>query len=334
MQREQIDQLATDLMAKQRAARVAEHSKIWEPLSTTATDLGYECERRIVYHRCYPKDAAPYGDELLSIFSEGDLHAKDVKRELGDLGYELVEQEVRFSDKRLDLAGSIDAKIVVSGGRDTHQQERIPLEIKSTAGTPPTDEVGLRESCNGLFRKYWAQMQAYLLLTNSPFGMFLFKDKLTGLWVCFTVELDYERAEKLLRRAERVRDRVRLIVEHDESKRVELLPDRIPDRSECGGCPWRETLCHPADAEVDPVLLAMEPGLLAQLEEREKVSASRDRYEALDKALKDRMKLTKFDKLVVGGANGFLVEKKIQKNGTRFNIRRLTAPADPTDSGV
>jgi hypothetical protein len=76
------------------------------------------------------------------------------------------------------------------------------------------------------------------------------------------------------------------------------------------------------------MLIAMEPELLAQLTEREKLSDASDRYADLDKHIKDRLKLTAFERLVVGGADGFMIEKKIQKNGTRFNIRRLSAPVD------
>lgn len=326
MDRQTIDDLARKLMVEQKAMRVAEHAKVWEPLSTTATDLGYECERRIVYHRCYPKDAAPFGDELLSIFSEGDLHQKDVRRELGALGYEVVQSETRFADKRLDIAGTIDGMISLPGDRNTHTQRRIPIEIKSTSGAPPTTQDGLRHAENGLYRRYYAQMITYLYLAAEPFGVFIFKNKIDGLWSVVPVELDYAYAENLLKRAERVRDIVRLWTDADDDiSREACIPERIANRSECTGCPWAQTKCFPADAPVDQLLLAAEPVLIATLTEREQLDPAATRFDKLDKALKERLKLTKFDRLVVGGDGGFLIEKKIQKNGVRILIQRLAA---------
>ena len=314
MNRERIDELAAELMQKQKAKRVAEHSKVWEPLSTTATDLGYSCERRIVYHRLNPKDAAPFGDGLLSIFGEGDLHQKDVRRELGELGYEVVEAEVRFSDKRLDIAGTIDGKICVTADRDTHTQKRIPVEIKSTSGDPPTTQDGLKTAGSGLYRRYYAQMQTYLYLTSEPFGLFIFKNKIDGLWSVVPVELDYEYAETLLQRSERVRDFV-------ASK---TLPNRTIDRSECDGCPWRDTICLPGDAPVDPLLLAADDGLLKQLELRETVAAASKSFDKVDTAIKDRFKATPGERFVVGGVDGFLVTKRAWGKGTKIEICRLS----------
>ena len=327
MDRATIDALAAELMVKQKAARVAEHSKIWEPLSTTATDLGYECERRIVYHRCYPKDAAPFGEELLSIFSEGDLHQKDVRRELGALGFEVVESEVRFSDKKLDMAGTIDGKIVVSADRNSHTQKRIPIEIKSTTGGAPATEQELRESENGLLRRYYAQMQAYLYLSAEPYGLFVFKDKITGIWTVVSVGLDYEYAEKLLKRAERARDFVRRIEKEkergpmsDETLDV-FLPERIVNRSECSGCPWAQTKCFPADAPVDPLLLAKDDRLESQIVRRMELDAGRREFEKLDEEIKSRFKLTSGTRFVVG--TEWLVTKRPWGKGVKVEIAKL-----------
>lgn len=327
MNREQIDQLALDLMAKQKAHRVAEHSKLYEPATTTATSLGYACERRIVYGRCFPADAAPFGDELLSIFSEGDLHQKDVRRELSAIGFEVVESEVRFKDERLDIAGSIDGKISVDDDRNTHTQRRIPVEIKSTTGAPPATEADLRTSETALLRRYYAQFQTYLYLTSEPFGLFLFKDKITGLWTVVSIALDYAYVETLLKRAERVRDAVKLVkLGATKDEQLALVPDRVQDRGECVGCPFADTLCHPADAPVDPMLIAMEPELLAQLKERESTEQASGTFKKIDEKIKSRLKLTKFDSLVVGGPDGFVVTKKVYSNDSvRISIKRLAA---------
>jgi hypothetical protein len=56
---------------------------------------------------------------------------------------------------------------------------------------------------------------------------------------------------------------------------------------------------------------------------REQCEKYADEYDKADKALKARFKLTKFDKLVIGGAEGFLVTKKVTPKQTRIAIERL-----------
>ncbi len=321
-------ELAAELMRAQRARRAAAHRKNWTPSATPATDLGYACERRIVYHRCWPNDAAPISDELASIFEEGNLHQRDVRAELAVLGFEVVEAEVNFRDERLEITGTIDGKLALPT-QNGDKPPRVPVEIKSTAGSPPETAEGLRDSGSALYARYYAQMQTYLILTSSPEGLMLFKSKQTGEWTCIPVALDYEYAEALLKKAERVRDVVKRIRGEagTEEERLARLPARLADRSECGGCPWRDTLCHPAEAPVDPLLLATDAKLTAQIAERAELDPARVRFKDLDEEIKERFKLTAGDRFVVGGK--WLVTKKVQKNGTVIKFAALDAP--PTE---
>jgi len=305
-----IEELATKIMEAQRKRRHEKHSQVYEPQMTTAGSLGYRCERRLVYARTKPHDGEPIGPELSSIFEEGNLHQADVRRELIDLGFEALEAERSFRDKTLEISGRIDGMLALS---DDHRAERIPVEIKSCSGTPPQTEQAMRDH-HGLYGRYFAQMQCYLFLASCPYGVFLFKDKITGLWTIVVVHLDYTYAEALLKKAERVRDHVK----------AGTLPDRLADRSECQGCPWQNTICLPGDAEFDPLSLVEDQELLAQLDERDDLDAARRRFKILDDHIKDRFKLTKGDRFVVGDETGFLVEKKKHGKGVRIDIKRLT----------
>jgi hypothetical protein len=311
-------ELAEKLMSAQRASRLAKHQRVWTPTATPATDLGLRCERRIVYHRCWPERAEPIGEELASIFEEGNLHQVDVRRELSALGFEVVEAERNFRDAKLEITGTIDGKIALS---DEHRARRIPVEIKSTMLSPPETVEAWRNSENKLLAKYYAQLQTYLVLCSEPDGLGLFKNKATGLWGVVAVPLDYEYAEGLLKRAERVRDTVKSVMGSGSVPDEIMLPDRIMDRSECDGCPWRETMCHPADAAVDPLLLADDADLVSQIEERARCDESATRYDKIDKTIKDRFKLTKGTRFVVGGS--WLVTKKPHGKGTRIDISRI-----------
>lgn len=321
-----VAELASKLMADQRISRLAKHSHSWQPSMTPATDLGYACDRRIVYHRCWPLRAQPIGEELASIFEEGNLHQTNVRTELAQLGYEVVEQEVNFRDNLLQITGTIDGKIMLAAD-DGGRPRRIPIEIKSTSGVSPKNAEEWRTSETPLLARYYAQLQIYLLLTNEPEGLALFKSKLTGLWSLVAISLDYAYTEGLLQRAERVRDAVARVVTcgADETAKLAQLPDRIASREGCDSCPWRDTMCHPAEAIVDPLLIAQDVDLNALLHERDQLDEARKRYAKIDQNVKCRFKMTAGDRFATGD---YLIVKKVTANSTRIDIRPLAEKAE------
>lgn len=308
---EQVNDLASRIMAAQRTRRTERHRKLYTPRSTTASTLAYRCDRRLVYARTQPHYAEPPSDELCSIFEEGDLHQADVRKELLDLGFEAIRAEEPFRDDDLEIGGKIDGMIALT---DEHRAPQVPVEIKSYAGDPPTTQEELRDH-GGLLGRYFGQLQVYLYLTAKQVGMFLFKAKVTGLWTIVPVELDYEYVEVLLQRAERVRDYLR----------ADTLPDRIADRSECPACPFRSELCHPEQASVDPLLLVNDKDLLGKLNRREHLHARAREFKRIDTEVKERFKLTAGTRFVVGDMEtGFYVRKKESEVGaTRLDIRRM-----------
>lgn len=325
-----VEQLAAELAQRYREMVHKKHTRTWQPTATHATSLGYDCERRIVFARVEPEKVSVIDPELASIFEEGNLHQRDVRAKLNELGAEVLEAERNFRDERLEITGSIDGKLEVTtappGTSKFHR--RVPVEIKSAIGKPPATQEEWAQSETPLMRRYYAQLQIYLLLTSEQDGLALFKDKATGLWTVVAVELDYAYAEGLLKKAERVRDAVRAYkAASDDQGREAALPRRIPSRSECYACPWKDTICHPEEAEIDPMLVAEDAELAAQLERRDALDAARREWEKLDEKVKQRFKLTSFQALVVGD---FVVRKKIASNGAvKSEIKRMPMAVQP-----
>jgi hypothetical protein len=137
----------------------------------------------------------------------------------------------------------------------------------------------------------------------------LTKNKLNGLWAVAPARLDYEYVEKLLKRAEMVRDAVR----------SGEAPDRIADRSECRACPWRMT-CLPGDAPIDPLLIAEDQDLIQDLVTRSGLAMAAKEYNRIDENVKERFRLTAGDRFVAGD---FLIRKKPHGKGLRVIIERL-----------
>jgi hypothetical protein len=346
---------AADLERRQLAKRHASRGSIWKPTATAATLLGYECERRIVYQRVIPWAAEPVSPELASIFQEGRQHERQVFQELeDDLGVELRNRNATFRDDSLEIAGQLDAEANVPG------VGWVPVEVKGLAFIPgdSVEGVDLASGPTSLLQRYYAQLQIYLFLRGRPLGLFIFKSKVTGRWRCVAVALDYDRAEVLLKRAERVRDAVRDYVAafefvrpftqdgpadslpvddpgEDGSARwgsamraAEIeLPDRIPTRSECPGCPFRG-ICNPADAPVDPALLVDDAALVADLEALEKARPERQHYEKTYETVRARFALTAGREFYAGP---FKVEKAPHGKSWRLKITRQQEDTDAAE---
>lgn len=318
-----LEELARDLERRQRERRLAAHSRPWLPAMTPVTDLGYECERRAVYHQTRAEKASGIGEELASIFEEGNLHQKDVRAELAALGFEVVESESPFRDIGLQITGKIDGKIEVAnpnGGRP----RRVAIEIKSTQGGGPRTADEWRTHETPILRRYYAQLQTYLFLSSEPEGLGIFKSKPTGLWTVCPCPIDLEYCEMLVQRAERIRDAVRDVREGGD----DFMPDRLASRAECPGCPFKDTVCFPEQAAVDPLLLAHDEVLAAQVERRVALDGPRREFEKLDEEIKTRFKLTLGERFVVGGK--WLVRKRPHGKGVRVEIGPM--PADGGDA--
>lgn len=311
----QLQEFAAELERRQLANRLRHRARVWKPSATAATQLGYECERRIVYQRVIPWAAAPISAELASIFDEGNHHERQVLGELeGDLGIPLRERNASFRDATLDLVGQLDAEAQVPG------LGWVPVEVKGLAFIPgdSVEGVDLADGPVALHRRYFAQLQVYLFLRGKEVGLFIFKSKVTGRWRSIAVALDYDFTETLLRRAERVRDAVRAYVAAFATVRPYTqdgpdldaegepigadwsaalaaaeprLPPRIADRSECGSCPFRRR-CNPSEAPVDPALLVEDETLIADLAAMAEARPHRAVYEKKHKAIRERFALT------------------------------------------
>jgi len=135
-------------------------------------------------------------------------------------------------------------------------------------------------------RAYAAQMTVYLLLSNCHKGVFIFKDKSSGQLKEIWMELDYQFAEELIQKAERINAHVQ----------QGTVPAPIPyDESVCGRCPFLH-ICLPD--------VTNDPELEAKLKRRAELAPLRSEYEALDEEVKtavnERPKVVCGDFLITG----------------------------------
>lgn len=240
--------------------------------TTRASSLGYECERYLFYEQTAGEKKAPHSPELQAIFDLGNMMEDYVLRELQEAGIQVYQRGRDHFDRRLNLTGHVDAKLRLPG-----VDRAIPAEIKGL--NPYTAETiekvqDIKGHRSAWVRKYYAQLQTYLYLEGEELGLFVLANKSTGQFRFLDCPLDFEYAEALLKKAERVRDAV---------AGNAPPPQHVTD--ECPSCPFVH-VCTPALTYGPGVRVLDSEEVASMLARREELAKAADEYEKLDKAIK------------------------------------------------
>jgi CRISPR/Cas system-associated exonuclease Cas4 (RecB family) len=244
--------------------------------NTRASGIGNECDRAIVYDRTVlAEQRAKHTPELQAIFELGKDFEKIAVRRLEDMGAEIVQRGRDYMDPRYQLSGHTDLKL-----RMPHWKRAVTCEVKGL--NPYTGEGiqslhDIRESRQAWVRKYYAQLQTYLFLAGEDLGVFVLFNKSTGWPTFIDCPLDYEYAESLLKKAERVK--------------LHVANNTLPERhlsADCRRCAFL-AVCAPDVDYGDGVLIISDPELEQMIARRGELAAAAKEYEALDKSLKDAL---------------------------------------------
>lgn len=194
-------------------------------LSNRASEIGHPCERYLVFMRTRWQEKALHDVSLQYIFNEGNVQEKAVLDLLSASGFTLIEQQRSFEWRDHNITGHIDAKILI-------EHEAIPMEIKSMSPFI-WDRINtvddLFNSKYDHLKKYPAQLTIYMLCDHKERALFLFKNKSTGQLKEILMPLNYEYAETILQKIERVNRAV-------ESN---ITPDPIDWGDTCERCGFR-----------------------------------------------------------------------------------------------
>ena len=293
----------------------AARSKVSPCHTNRASSLGEDCERRLVYDRTAWQHAQPPSLELQLIFEQGNRAEGDVLRDLQEAGLQVLEQQVALEWPHFGITGHLDAIVV-------HEGEAIPLDVKTMSpniwgscfqrggGVYEWSEVSESFASKSWMRKYLAQLTIYALLKNIDRAMLLCIDKSTGQLAQVNVRVDFEYAEFLLQRAERING---YVVHGTLPPRIEFSEDGCPR------CPFYAH-CLPDQQGKDPLAFLSDATIEKLLEEREVKKDPGQEFARLDDQAKAWAKAREEDRIAIGN---FLVVKKIQKNGVRVNIERI-----------
>jgi CRISPR/Cas system-associated exonuclease Cas4 (RecB family) len=280
------------------------HSKIKEyPRHVNrASDAGHPCERYLVLCRTNWQDKTLISVETQFIFDGGNMIEELAIKELRDAGVEVIEQQRAFEWKEIELTGHIDGKVLIP------DEGIFPLEIKGLAGYGglEPDEKGyfhiqqFLKSSKSWVRKYAAQMTLYLMMDeNEEEGIFYIKNKPTFYPISGRLRLDYDYAEQLVKKLERVNAHVK----------AGTLPDQIDDVEECQHCDFYH-ICLP-EIRRDALEITTDPELQKQIDEWMALKPTVSEFKKLDDILKK--KLTGTEKAIVG--DYLITGKEIPRKG-------------------
>lgn len=248
--------------------------KQWPTNSNRASIMGHPCDRFLVYKRTRWQEEALHDVGRQFVFDEGNLHEEAVLQALREAGFKIIEQQRPFEWKKYQITGTVDAKIL-------DDRKAYPIEVKSFSEwawnkTNTVDDM--LKSKAVYMRGYPAQLTLYLLMDEKEEGMFILKNKTNGLLKQINLTLDFEYAETLVKKAERINAHLQ----------AGTLPDRIP--WEVGACEWCSFghICLPEYTR--EATLLDDPELEAKLDRRGELKALSDEYDALDKEIKEKVK--------------------------------------------
>lgn len=265
-------------------AQLRSEIKVYPARSFWPSSLSHPCDRALVWNFLNWEKKAPHDEVLQSIFDEGREHMPSIYRRLEAMGFEIVRESDRPVQYRVGggiISGRPDGRII--GFRGVRYPAPRILEIKTAVdhqweSLNTVDDI--RNSESHYVRGYYGQGQLYAFLENVSSGVFVLKNKTTGLLKLIPYELDYEHAEGLLKRVERLQPMV------DEGKD----PDPIVfNWKVCGSCGFLDQ-CYPAKNFGEGASVIDDAAFVAQLERREQLRPQSSEYDAVDREIKARLK--------------------------------------------
>lgn len=247
--------------------------------SIRASGLDDVCNRRLFYYLMCGELAKPIDLELQAIFDEGNDQEPVVRRYLSELGFEIMKAGLTADWPLYMISGKVDGTHLyqVAG-------EDFMVEIK-TVSDYAWDTLFTAQDLLAIdapwYRKWYGQMQIYLLLFEKKKGIFVLKRKAAKMIRIIEVELDYSYAEGLLKKAEIVRD----------AFRANEPPCHLKDNpSECKKCPFFAVVCNPPLNFSGSIQNIEDSELEKGLNRRAELASARSEYEKLDSAIKERLK--------------------------------------------
>lgn len=287
--------------------------KLYPCNNLRASNIGYPCERYLYLSIKNWEDKKLYTETTQCIFDLGNKIEEYVIQTLKDAGFEVITPTVRaWKVEKPLITGREDLRIKLEDG------QFYPVEVKGLSPQEWDKLNSVQDFLNSkryYVRAYPAQLYVYMYQFGKEKGYFALCNKLTGEIKLIEVLFDYEYAEKILQKAERIYK----CLEKNE------LPASCDDISVCEYC----DLAHVCTANIKRVETDVD--ITGELDELI------DKKQELAPAYREYSEINDKIKKVVGErekvlSNKYIFERKvIHKEGykvsprdeIRINVKRL-----------
>jgi CRISPR/Cas system-associated exonuclease Cas4 (RecB family) len=305
--------LTADYIAGKISAFVQSEIKVYPCEHLRASNIGHPCERYLYLLIKHWEEVKPHDEGLQNIFDFGNSVEAYTIQKLKDAGLEVITPTQR-SWKVLNplITGREDIRI-----KDPETGQLYPAEIK---GLSPMEW----ERLNGIddfytskryyVRGYPAQLMVYCWKFEKEIGFFVLTNKLTGEIKIIDVPFDWQRADALLKKGERIY----------KALETDTPPDSCDDISVCESCGLR----HICTAAIDRAEMEIDDGELeAAIDRKNELSPAYREYQEIGERIKrivgEREKVLAGQYVVmtkVIDKKGFAVEPRQER---RITIKRL-----------
>ena len=226
--------LTADYISGKVSDFVQSEIKVYPCEHLRASNIGHPCERYLYLLIKNWEEKRPHDEGLQNIFDLGNsIEAYTIKK-LRDAGLEVITPTQRsWKVENPLITGREDVRI-----KDPEDGQLYPAEIK---GLSPYEWERLNSiedfynSRRYYVRGYPAQLMVYCYKFEKELGFFVLTNKLTGELKIIEVPFDWERADALLKKAERIYAAL-------DDKTGKTIPDACDDISVCESCQMRH-LC-------------------------------------------------------------------------------------------
>ena len=291
--------LTAGYIADKISAFVKSEIKVYPVNNLRASNIGHPCERYLYLLIKHWDEQQPHDEGLQNIFDFGNSVEEYTIKKLKDAGLEIITPTQRsWKVENPFITGREDIRI-----KDPEDGQLYPAEIK---GLSPFEWERLNSiedfynSKRYYVRGYPSQLMVYCWKFEKEKGFFILTNKLTGKIKIIEVPFDWDKADALLKKGERIYKALA-----DESGKT--VPPACDDITVCEECSMR----HLCSASIERPEMDIDDGELEALIDRkgELAAAYKEYNETNDKiktAVGDRDKVLA-GKYVVTAKN---IEKK------------------------
>lgn len=277
-------------MNERLAAAKREKIQVCPCRNLRASNIGHPCERYLYLLITRWEEQRPHDAGLQNVFDLGNALEGHTINNLKEAGYEVITPtKWSFQIEEPLITGREDLRIKDENG------ELIPVEVKGISpyefGRLNAVEDFLR-SKRCYIRQYPAQLQIYMYHFNKLYGFFALTNKLTGETKMIRMDFDWDMADALLKKAERI---YKAIGEKKE-------PGAVEDMAMCEGCRLAHVCGAHRGMEPDIEMDGELNGLIAQKYDLKQYV---NQYAEIDSAIKSRV--GEREKVITGD---YLVRRK------------------------